>query len=163
MGIPFQTETLRGGWWRSAWPGGGWRLVLFSVTHEQLRHEKAPSLLQFHSEPQKGSSLLVHNVNLAPIKASVGTSVDNRKSLFIKKHPVVGPGVYDPSCRAEAQRHIRARIFKIPVYWTKLPYPQDKQLWYKVCMYMSCQRGFCVRPSDSCLFFKVSSGMYCLT
>lgn len=65
-------------------------------------------LLHLHSEPPRGSSLLVHKVNLAPIKASVGTSVDNRKSLFIKKHPVVGLRVYDPFSCTEAERHIAA-------------------------------------------------------
>lgn len=54
-----------------------------------------------HMKKQRGSSLLTRNVNLASIKASVGTSVDNRKSLFIKKHPVVGPGVCGAFCGME--------------------------------------------------------------
>lgn len=85
-------------------------LTLFEEAHEQLRHEKTPSLLHLHSEQQRGSSLLVHNVNVAPIKASVGTSVDNRKSLFIEKHPVVGLGVYDPTSCSAAERHIGAVV-----------------------------------------------------
>lgn len=82
-------------------------------------------LLHLHSEQQRGSSLLVHNVNLAPIKASVGTSVDNRKSLLIEKHPVVGLRVCDPSCTGADCHSSRggAPYFKISVYWTKLPYP----------------------------------------
>lgn len=62
--------------------------------------------VQPNCEQQKGSSLLAQNVNLAPIKAFIGTSVDNRKSLFTKKHPVVGLRVYDPSCWMAVQRHI---------------------------------------------------------
>lgn len=58
--------------------------------------------------PNRGSLLLAHNVNLAPIKASVGTSLDNRKSLFNRKHPVVGPGVDDPCCCTVAERHMVA-------------------------------------------------------
>lgn len=54
----------------------------------------------------------MHNVNLAPIKASVGTSADNRKSLFSKKHPVVGPGLDDPSCCKTVQSLFLSSIFK---------------------------------------------------
>lgn len=64
----------------------------------------------FTLDGRGGSSLLAHNVNLAPIKASVGTSVDNRKSSFIEKHPVVGLGVYDPSCCMPAERHVVAVV-----------------------------------------------------
>lgn len=80
--------------------------VWSGVSSERRRCERAQWRLHLHSQQQRGSSLLAHNVNLARIKASVGTSVDNRKSLFIEKHPVVGLGVDDPSCCGPAERHI---------------------------------------------------------
>lgn len=79
---------------------------LFGNDSERLHCKKAQWLLHLHSGQQRGSSLLAHNVNLALIKASVGTSVDNRKSLFIEKHPVVGLRVDDPSCCGPAERHM---------------------------------------------------------
>ena len=36
--------------------------------------------------------------------------MDNRKSLFIEKHPVVGLGVYDPSCCTAAEGHVVAMV-----------------------------------------------------
>lgn len=85
-------------------------MTLFEKASEQLRHEIAQRLLHLHSGQQRGSSLLAHNVNLALIKASVGTLVDNRKSLFIEKHPVVGLRVDDPSCCRPAERHMVAMV-----------------------------------------------------
>lgn len=80
--------------------------VCLETAASGLAVKKAQWLLHLRSGQRRGSSLLAHNVNLALIKASVGTSVDNRKSLFIEKHPVVGLRVDDPSCCGPAERHM---------------------------------------------------------